>query len=125
MRGPNKLTTYDPTDIAKRTIKETNIHDNREGNVGGLDKSQGYLTHDIQMDTTSKEIIDCNEVIGIADGEREGTGAYNVIDVNAPATNKQFTSDNEYTGTAEGMDKQMSYEDISVSYTHLTLPTKA
>ena len=32
--------------------------------------------------------------------------------MNAPATNNQFTSDNEYTGTAEGMDKQMSYEDI-------------
>ena len=32
--------------------------------------------------------------------------------MNAPATNKQFTSDNEYTGAAEGMDKQMSYEDI-------------
>ena len=44
--------------------------------------------------------------------KREGTGAYDVIDVNAPATNKQFTSDNEYTGTADGMDKQMSYEDI-------------
>ena len=34
------------------------------------DKGQGYLTNDIQMDTTSKEIIDCNEVIGIADGEK-------------------------------------------------------
>ena len=112
LRGPRKLTTYDPNDVAKRTIKETNIHDNRDGNIGGMDMGQGYLTHDIQMDTTSKELIDYNEVIGIADGEKEGTGAYDVIDVNAPETNKQFTSDYEYMGTAEGMDKQMSYADI-------------
>ena len=76
LRGPNKLTTYDPTDIAKRTIKAIFIS-NREGNIGGSDQGQG-VAHDIQMDTTSKEIIDCNEVIGIADGEK-GFGAYDAM----------------------------------------------
>ena len=35
MNGPQKLSVYDPDDIAKTTIKETNIHDNRSGNMTG------------------------------------------------------------------------------------------
>ena len=34
MSGPNKITVHDPNDIARTTIKETNIHDTRTGNVG-------------------------------------------------------------------------------------------
>ena len=32
--------------------------------------------------------------------------------VHAPNTLKQFTSDKDYTGTAKGTSKQISYEDI-------------
>ena len=31
LNGPNRLTVYDPNDIAKTTIKETNIHNERDG----------------------------------------------------------------------------------------------
>ena len=33
--GPSKLTVNDPNDVARTTIKETNIHNNHNGNLNG------------------------------------------------------------------------------------------
>ena len=66
LKGENNNTIYDPNDIAKTTIKETNIHNERSGNINTVEKNDGYL----------------------------------VAGVDAPLTNRQFTSDVEYVGDA-------------------------
>ena len=52
----SQLPAYDPNDIARTTIKETNIHDNRTGNMDGGRQSQlpAYDPNDIAR-TTIKE----------------------------------------------------------------------
>ena len=56
MQGPSRNPVYDPNDIAKTTIKETNIHDNRTGNLEmqGPAKNPVYDPNDITR-TTIKE----------------------------------------------------------------------
>ena len=55
LKGPIKLTTYDPNDIAKTTIKETNIHDIRSGNIGGLTQDDAYTTSNINAPNTNRQ----------------------------------------------------------------------
>ena len=50
----HKQTIYDPNDIARTTIKETNIHNNRKGNIAGPKKLMTYDPNDITR-TTIKE----------------------------------------------------------------------
>ena len=38
----NKGVAYDSNDIARKTIKETAIHDNRTGNMGVLERGIAY-----------------------------------------------------------------------------------
>ena len=52
--APNKTTVYDPNDIARTTIKETNIHNNRDGQLKGPIKLTTYDPNDI-LRTTIKE----------------------------------------------------------------------
>ena len=52
LKGPIKLTTYDPNDVARTTIKETNIHDVRTGNVGGISKGGAYITNEMEAPNT-------------------------------------------------------------------------
>ena len=80
-KGAEKSTVYDPNDIARTTIKETNIDDTRIGNF-----ERGVL---------------------------ESGSAYKVTEYDAPLTQRQFLSDNEYTGIADSyLDKPMSYSDV-------------
>ena len=52
-----------------------------------------------------------NNYTAIAD--KEGGNGYLVANPEAPNTNKQFTSDNDYTGVAQSKDlAQMSYDDV-------------
>ena len=77
----DKSIVYDPEDLARTTVKELTIDDNRVGIVE-------------------------NSVHTNGDG-------YKVANAEAPNTNRQFTSDYEYTGVADSSDKKpMSYEDI-------------
>ena len=50
------MTVYDPNDVAKTTIKETNIHNEREGNMSGPKKLMVYDPNDVAR-TTIKELI--------------------------------------------------------------------
>ncbi len=34
VKGPERLTVYDPNDVAKTTIKETTENNSHEGNIG-------------------------------------------------------------------------------------------
>ena len=116
LKGNDRHIVYDPNDVPQPTIKDTNIHNTRQGNIGksGLDKGDGYLTNKIQVPNTNKQFTSDNEYIGQPDGDvgKGGGEGYLVTEYDAKKTNKQFTSDNEYTGIADSKDdKPMSYED--------------
>ena len=125
-----KLTIYETDDVAKTTMKEQFIHDVRTGNTGRLgergtvpypDKpnktaretlEEKYLyniskTHNksgiydtTPAKTTMKETTLKGDDAGIATFSK-GQG-YLTNPVEAEPTNKQFTSDYEYTGQAKG-----------------------
>lgn len=129
----SKLTTYDPNDAARATIKETNIHDNRLGQIRQLANAghsqlpeapkvtaretlKQYIeytnlngpkkltsNHQTPLKTTVKETIHEDNRVGIA-SHKLGQG-YATNPKTAPATNKQFTSDVEYSGQAQGTQK--------------------
>ena len=52
-----KNVVYDPNDIARVTIKETNIHDNRTGNLATYKKPLQYDPNDIARVTTKETAI--------------------------------------------------------------------
>jgi hypothetical protein len=140
--APSRGVVYDPSNIAKTTTKETTIKNKRKANINNTNKSiyvknndkakkttkettminnamgiassnrgDGYLVKDIQVPDTIREISSV-QYIGDANGPE--LGAYDVTDVNAPNTMRQFTADIEYFGgSGNGGDiKPMSYEDI-------------
>ena len=55
--APNKLTAYDPNDEAKTTIKETLIHNERNGNLKGEEKYGGYTYEDLPK-ITNRNTLD-------------------------------------------------------------------
>jgi len=101
MIGPRRLTVYDPNDIARTTTKETLVEDSRIGNVNvqGFDKDGGYVIQGDVMEapTTSREMTS-RDYIGVANNA-DDTG-YLTANYDARNTNKQFTSNYEYTGDA-------------------------
>ena len=130
MQAPNnRSTVYDPNDIARTTIKETNINNNRTGNVGTYKRELKYDPNDI-LRTTMKETAMAGDLMGNINKQKQGDaykikemeaintnrqftttnytgnsqlpedGAYKVTDVEAPNTNRQFTADKEYSGIA-------------------------
>ena len=129
MEGFTKNTVYDPNDIARTTIKETNIDNNRTGNVNSYKKGLTYDPNDI-LRTTMKETAMAGDLMGNVNKQSNGEGykikemeavntnrqftsteytgnsqhpeegGYKTADVNAPNTNRQFTSDTEYSGIA-------------------------
>ena len=52
--NPSKLTVYDPNDVARTTIKETNIHDTRNGYLKGPNRLTVYDPNNVAR-TTIKE----------------------------------------------------------------------
>ena len=59
----------DPTDTTRSTIKETNIHDVRTGNVTGLDNQEGYSTNPKTAPNTNRQSTSDFEYAGHADGD--------------------------------------------------------
>ena len=105
MKVLEKLSVKDPNDVARTTIKETNIHDNRSGNIGGITKGAGYITTENEAPNTNRQFSSVHYT-GIADGDVGGGGAgYLTNEKEAPNTNRQFSS-TEYSGTAESMYKR-------------------
>jgi len=135
---PPKLKVYDSEDVARTTIKETNIHNNHEGFLsGGEFKTKAYDPEDVAR-TTIKETnihndapylnmtpqqptslrvhdpedvarvtlkeqtIDKKYIGGASAGAEYQKGGYLSNRVNMRNTNKQFNSDYEYYGGANG-----------------------
>jgi len=101
--------------VPQATIKDTNIHHVRAGNIGtqGQDKSDGYLTKGVQAPNTNRQFTSDVEYTGIPDGDvGKGHGeGYLVTNYEAKNTSKQFLSDNDYTGIANSEhEKPTSYD---------------
>ena len=132
IKGPERLTVYDPNDVAKTTIKETTENNSHEGNIGVATTKNRVYDYDtapkitirntldtvdyetnstganvpMKMETrvqdeakrTTRETTEHTDYRGAATYDK-GSG-YMVDPAEAPATQKQFTSDYEYTGIA-------------------------
>jgi len=134
---PSKMTVYDSNDIARTTIKETTIHNNRTGNVATETKKGQVVDYEDVARTTIKETTIHNspntnmtpqqpKSITVYDPEDvpdttlketlihdphsgfmqspnvSKTGGYLTNRYKATNTNRQFTSDYEYNGNADG-----------------------
>jgi hypothetical protein len=111
--NPSKLTIYDPNDIARTTIKETLIHDTRQGNIKGnfgVEKTIAYDPDDVTR-TTMRETTENSKRDGNI-GNLQSSDAYKSINVNAKDTGRQLTSNNQYYGVGDSAnDKPMLYTD--------------
>ena len=116
LSGNTKGTVHDPNDVPQATIKDTNIHHVRTGNMSipGVDKGDGYKTKGVQAPTTHRQFTSDIEYTGNPDGDTgRGNGeGYLTANYDAKNTHRQFTSDKEYTGVANSEhDKPKSYDD--------------
>ena len=101
----------DPNDIARTTIKETVIDNNREGNV--ITDSRGaYIEANYEAKDTQKQYLSQNEYIGNVELSR--ADGYKVAPVDLRPTQKEELCDNEYYGNAadQSAKEPLSYEAI-------------
>jgi hypothetical protein len=97
--GPKQLFVYDPDEVAKTTLRETLERMDYEMNIsGGAKKGTIYDPADVAR-TTMKETLEDLTRDGNID-RVEGMGDYNTTEYKAKHTQKQFTSDKDYFGTA-------------------------
>ena len=98
IKGPIKFTVYDPNDIAKTTIKETTLHESGDGNLRPTrpEKSPNYDI-DAPKNTIKETTIDNIHHTNVNYNRGDGYG-YLTNEFDAPATQKQFTSNIEYGG---------------------------
>jgi len=71
-RMPSKQTVYDPTDIARTTIKEQTIDNDYDGALTGNKKGTVYDPNDIARTTIKEQNID-NDYVGMLTGETRNT----------------------------------------------------
>ena len=141
--GIKKGVVYDPSNVPKTTMKQTTVKNNRKANTTGSKKAT-YVNNGEKAKTTTRQTTMVHNAMGIATearndghifkkvqapdtirehssvsytGDATGPelGAYDVTDVTAPNTTRQFTADIEYFGGAgnDGVNmKPMSYADI-------------
>ena len=75
---PDKITVKDPNDVARTTIKETNVHDSSTGNLRGPNKSIVYDPDDI----TRKTVRETNDPVSTTLNLSGGTFKSTVYDPN-------------------------------------------
>ena len=98
-----KRKAYDPNDVAKTTIKETSIHNNHNGYMqSGAKKGKAYDPNDIARTTVKETSIHNNREGNVGSTTLQNGDGYITAEYQAPNTNRQFTSDYEYTGVADG-----------------------
>ena len=110
-QGPDKSVVLDPNDVAKTTIKETNLFETN----GYIERqsNDGYLTAPKDISNTNRQFTTDYEYTGVADGDvgKGGGEGYLTNEYNAPNTNRQFLTDYEYTGNADSKNnKPTSYD---------------
>jgi hypothetical protein len=97
--GPKQITVYDSDVVAKTTIRQTTKPTDTELNLAGSTK-QTLPTSDTQRTTLKQTTIDGQRYGNMNSLERTNQG-YLTTEFDAPITQKQFTSDNDYTGIAD------------------------
>jgi len=96
---PEKLRVYDPNDVARTTIKETNIHNEHEGHLSGPSKITVHDPNDVARTTLKETNIDNNH-----DGHLSGPSRSTVYDPTdvARTTIKETNIHNEHDGNLSG-----------------------
>ena len=56
--GPSNSRVYDPNDVARTTMKETNIDNDHMGNVGNIQESNAYLVTDKNAPNTNRQFTE-------------------------------------------------------------------
>ena len=107
MRVNNKNVVKDPNDVARTTIKETNIDNSHTGNLKGPIKLTIYDPDDVARTTMSETLKQDNRYGNVKSSNKDG--GYLTNTKNAKNTNRQFTSDKEYTGIATDTNTGLGY----------------
>ena len=95
---PAKLTVYDANDIARTTIKETNIHDNRVGNLKGAEKQQVKDYEDVARTTIKETNIHNSDItVNITPQQPKSLRVYDPEDI-PQTTIKETSIDNDHSG---------------------------
>ena len=111
---PSKQTVYDPTDIARTTIKEQTIDNDYDGTLTGNKKGTIYDPNDIARTTIKEQTID-NDYDGALTGNKKGT-VYDPNDI-ARTTIKEQNIDNDYTGTLTGEKRNTVHDPNDIAKT--------
>jgi hypothetical protein len=99
---PRCSRVYDPEDIAKTTRKELNIDNEHSGHIGHQDTFAGaYISTHIDVQQTNRQFVSDIMHIGVADGRTTGMGYTTNLIAPPDTTNKEITSNREYTGIAK------------------------
>ena len=98
-QAPNRSTVYDPNDIARTTIKETNIHDNRTGAMSrqAPERSTVYDPNDIARTTIKETNIHDNRTGAMGRQAPERSTVYDPNDI-AKTTIKETNIHDNRTG---------------------------
>lgn len=97
-RMPSKQTVYDPTDIARTTIKEQNIDNGHMGNLSGEKHITVYDPNDVARTTIKEQNIHNNApYINMNPQQPRSLRVYDPEDI-ARTTMKEVTIDNEHIG---------------------------
>ena len=101
-----KISVKDPNDIARTTLKETNIENSHTGNLTGESKNQ--LQYGDKAKTTVKETSENNSHNGNLTGSTKAN-LYNPNDI-VRTTIKETNIDNSHTGYLKGPVKLTTYD---------------
>ena len=134
VNGPNKLTMYDPSGVARTTIKETLIHDETTGNLRVDAATVVYDPNDVArttmkqtldnhandtnlkgnnkprikyvnpLDHTTRELTENSRRDGNVSSAMQHGDGYRNANFKSDPTNKEVTSDNDYYGMPENQD---------------------
>lgn len=108
-----KHIVYDPKDRARTTIRETTEDNRHLGGHSGTRKKHVVYDPNDRARTTIRETTEDNRYLGgVGNGQLQSGKAYMTSNFEAKNTNRQFTSDNDYTGNAIANSKKTrSYND--------------
>jgi hypothetical protein len=100
---PSKITIYDPTDIARTTIKEQNIDNDYIGQLKGPNQGIAYDPDDIARTTIKEQNIHNNTpYINMNPQQPRSIRIYDPEDI-AKTTLKEVTIDNDYLGQVSNL----------------------
>jgi hypothetical protein len=102
-----KQIAYDPKVRARTTIRETTEDSKHVGIVGTAQRKQIAYDPKVRARTTIRETTENGTRVGNTASVKTGGGGYATTNWEAKSTQKQFLSDNEYTGIGNASDKKM------------------